>query len=138
MTWFATLAQAEPLEGPSIAGATLRVLLALAILLPAVYFVTKLLSRQASRWTKGKAVRVIDSAVLGPNRSVHLIEVAGRILVVGATPEHVTLLSEVSEPDRVAELLIATSPGGSMQFADIFKGALRPWQETDDSEREQE
>lgn len=136
MTWFATLAQTGALDGPSPAGAALRVVLALAILVPAAYLVTKAFSRQASRWAKGRAVRVIDTAVLGPNRSVHLVEVAGRVLVVGATPEQVTLLSEISDPERVAELLIATSPGESSQFADFFKGALRRWQETDDSERE--
>lgn len=129
-------AQAGVYEGSGLGEAALRVLLALAIVLPLVYLVAKGLSRHATRWTKGKAVRVIDTAVLGPNRWVHLIEVAGRILVVGATPERVTLLSEISEPERIAELLIATSPGESLPFSDVFKGALKRWQETDDSDRD--
>lgn len=83
-------------------------------------------------------MRVIDTAVLGPNRWVHLVEVAGRVLVVGATPERITLLSEISEPDRIAEVLIATSGEGAVNFSDFLKGALRRWQETDDSDREQQ
>lgn len=138
MTWLPTLAQTGTYEGPSLAWATARVLLALLVVLPLVYLVAKALSRHASRWAKGRAVRVIDTAVLGPNRWVHLIEVAGRILVVGATPERVSLLSEISEPERIAEVLIATSGEGTVNFSDFLKGALRRWQETDDSDRERQ
>ena len=138
MTWLPTLAQTSTYEGSSLAWAALRVLLALLVVLPLVYFVTRGISRHASRWAKGRAVRVIDTAVLGPNRWVHLIEVAGRILVVGATPERVTLLSEISQPERIAEVLIATSGEGAVSFSDFLKGALRRWQATDDSDREQQ
>lgn len=53
----------------------------------------------SARGGTASAVRVISSLALAPNRSVHVVEVAGgKTLLIGATPNSVNLLADLSEP----------------------------------------
>jgi len=56
-------------------------------------------SRQA------RSIRVLESASLGQGRGVHLITVGGRCLLVGATLQSITLLSDVTDDPDVQGLL---------------------------------
>ena len=47
---------------------------------------------------------ILDTAVLAPNRTVYLIEVADRILVLGATATTLSTLAEIREPEAIALL----------------------------------
>jgi len=47
---------------------------------------------------------VLETTALAPNRSLYLVEVGGKVLLLGATPTQLTLLSEFSDPDVVKEL----------------------------------
>ena len=38
---------------------------------------------------------------LGPNRNIHLVEMAGRFFVVGATEQSIQLLFEVDSPEQI-------------------------------------
>ncbi len=48
---------------------------------------------------RGPSILVVQSAQLGPGRSVHLIGVGGKMLLVGATSQQVSLLSELGAMD---------------------------------------
>lgn len=56
-------------------------------------------SRQA------RAIHVLESASLGQGRGVHLITVGGRCLLVGATLQSISLLSDVTDDPDVQALL---------------------------------
>jgi len=47
--------------------------------------------------SNGPDVRVLSSIALAPNRSVHVIQVPGKTLLVGATPTSVNLLTELDD-----------------------------------------
>ena len=50
----------------------------------------------------GPSVRVISSLALAPNRSVHVVEVpGGKTLLIGATPNSVNLLADLSDESSV-------------------------------------
>lgn len=42
---------------------------------------------------------------LGPNRNIHLVEMAGRFFVVGATEHSIQLLFEIDSPEQIAGIL---------------------------------
>ncbi|MGE5620314.1 MAG: flagellar biosynthetic protein FliO [Sphingomonadaceae bacterium] len=44
---------------------------------------------------RGPSILVVQSAQLGPGRSLHLIGVGGRVLLVGSTSQQVSLLAEL-------------------------------------------
>ena len=108
-------AEAEPAaEGPSGTGFSLGggelVSLAWRLGLVALVIAGAVL---ALRWWGRKAssprsitgfVRVIDTMALSNGRTLHLVALGGRVIVVGATTQQLTLLSELSE-DESAEVL---------------------------------
>jgi flagellar biosynthetic protein FliO len=47
----------------------------------------------------GRALEVVDQLNLGQNRSIYLVRVAGRVLVVGATGNQLNLLSRMASDD---------------------------------------
>ena len=47
---------------------------------------------------------VIDSAVLGPGRQLYVVQVAGRVLVLGATSGSLATLAEITDPGQLAAL----------------------------------
>jgi flagellar protein FliO/FliZ len=55
-------------------------------------------------------MKVLESVNLGPNRSVHLVRVGEKVLVVGSTPEQVNTLGEIDDPALRDELLHERSP----------------------------
>jgi flagellar biosynthetic protein FliO len=48
---------------------------------------------------QGKALEVVDHLNLGQNRSIYLVRVSGRVLVVGATGNQLNLLSRMTLDD---------------------------------------
>lgn len=90
-----------------------------------------------------RRIRVIENASLGTNRSVHLIEVGAKKLLVGSTPNQISLLAELgametehrestlesdetgqSQPTSFAGQLasmIGSDPGGSV--AQVIRGS---------------
>ncbi len=52
---------------------------------------------------RGPSLLVVQSTQLGPGRSVHLIGVGGKMLLIGATSQQVSLLAEVGSMDPAAE-----------------------------------
>ena len=88
---------------------------------------------------------------LGPNRNIHLVEMAGRFFVVGATEHSIQMLFEIDSPEQIAkirETTQAASPsfetalGGQIsalkQIRDRFPGMFSPpggAQKNDDQEK---
>ena len=74
----------------------------------------------ASTSASPQRMRVVSSLALAPNRTVHVIKVAGgRTLLVGATPNAVNLLADLGE------LAEADTPEAA-SFFDVLKGKLSP------------
>lgn len=115
-------------------GALLRLLMALVVILPLVYGVTYLYSRRMTAGRSGRALKVIDAVHLGPNRSIVLLEVAGRVLVIGVTPHHIATLAEVTDPEVVRGLVQGQGPGVSKAFAKLLEARLKPLEKPKDGE----
>lgn len=122
LTWAATIDTGGP--GGELWGAALRLVLALLILLPLVYGATLLYSKRMGPGGSGRALKMIDAIHLGPNRTICLIEVEGRILVIGATQHHISTLAELNDPEVVNRLVSAGSPGVTGAFAKILDSKL--------------
>ncbi len=50
------------------------------------------------------ALGIVGGLRLGPGKSVILVELAGEVLVLGATAKELTLLTKVDDPQRIAQL----------------------------------
>ena len=136
------LAAAGPEAGApafSLFWAMVKAALALAVIVPAAYWVTRLYAEKAwsglgtARGLGRGLVRVLDAAPLGPQRSVAVVAVAGRVLVLGSTPQGVTLLLEIDDPAEVSQILASAGEGGSA-FLELLRGALARWRREDRDE----
>ncbi len=90
------------------AGSGLRLIIGLAVvigLIAAVWWVLKRVQR--NRFPQGEeggeVVSVIATTPLGPNRALHLIEVAGELVLVGATDHGIAPIARITgDPTRDA------------------------------------
>src|SRR5690554_1473159 len=79
----------------------LQLLGALALIIPLLYVVTRAYGQRALVGGSRRALSVIDSIGVGPNRSICLVEVGDRLLVVGVAADKVGLLTEITDPDEI-------------------------------------
>ena len=129
--------------------------LSLIVLFIGVIFLAYLSSRFLAAKMGGighsAGTAIHTTLALGPNRNIHLVEMAGRFFVVGATEHSIQMLFEIDSPEQIAkirETTQAASPsfetalGGQIsalkQIRDRFPGMFSPpggTQKNDDQEK---
>ena len=60
-----------------------------------------------------KLVNVLGSGFLGPKKNIVLVEVAGEVLVLGMSQDHIALLTNITDPEKIEEIKSAGGKGGS-------------------------
>ncbi|BAS27512.1 flagellar biosynthetic protein FliO [Limnochorda pilosa] len=120
----------------SVYGELLRVLAALAVVVPAAYLSTRFLTgRGLAR--RGRYMKRVESLALGAHHGLHLVQVGERLFLVGASEKGVHLLAEVDRASELHPLAAAGSPadgaaqapwlpGGSPAAAGVL-GGFRRW-----------
>jgi len=112
---------------------TLRVLLALALVLAAVYAAAALLRRLRLLGAGGGAdLQVLSQVALGARERAVLLRVGGQHFLIGVAPGNVRLLSALAEPVATAATPAASAapqtPGGStpglMSFREVLRRSL--------------
>lgn len=75
-----------------------------------------------NQWAEeGKTIRILASTYISPRKTIHLVEVGKRILVVGAGGDEMTCLDIIREPEEVEALRGATQQG----FPKIFNRVVQ-------------
>lgn len=68
-------------------------------------------------------LHVLESRALGPNRSLHLIRLGGRAVLIGVTPERINALLEIDDPEEVERLAAELDePAVPRPFASMLSG----------------
>jgi flagellar protein FliO/FliZ len=60
-----------------------------------------------------KLVNVLGTGFLGPKKNIVLVEVAGEVLVLGMSQDHIALLTSIIDPEKIEEIKSAGGKGGS-------------------------
>jgi len=79
---------------------------------------------------ENKPIRVLTSSFLGPRKTIHLVEVGRRVLVVGVGADEIRCLDVITDPMEIEELKNASQPG----FAKIFNKAMGGQQAVENEE----
>ena len=108
------------MEAPGVGWSdVLRVVGALAVLVPLAYLTTRLVgSRVGLR--PGRAMRLVDTLPLGPGRALYLVEVGGRMLVIGVSGQWMERLAAVTDPEEVAQLRRLAGAGAPTPGAAVW------------------
>ena len=87
----------------------------LSVLLIGVIFLAYLSSRFLAAKMGGighsAGTAIHTTLALGPNRNIHLVEMAGRFFVVGATEHSIQLLLEIDSPEQIALIRDSANKG---------------------------
>jgi flagellar biosynthetic protein FliO len=85
----------------SLAGMFIRTIFALLLIIISVYIGVYIIKRFASGKTrhKGSLVSVAGSTYLGPKKSIYLVDVQDKRLVLGVTDTSIQLLTEIDRPE---------------------------------------
>jgi flagellar protein FliO/FliZ len=60
-----------------------------------------------------KLVNVLGSGFLGPKKNIVLVEVAGEVLVLGMSQDNISLLTNITDPEKIEEIKSKGGNGGS-------------------------
>jgi flagellar protein FliO/FliZ len=105
--------------------AIVKLLSALAIVIAALYGGLYLLKRmmmtRRTASARQAALEVIESAYVGPKKTVSLVRVGNKAVLVGVTDQQISMLTELS-PAETADLLTQTPETKTAEtFAHMFK-----------------
>lgn len=107
---FAAAAGSGNDEGPmpgssgSYAGSVIWVIVSLFIVIGLIILLIKFLSQRNRMWGTNRAVRSLGGVALGQNNSLQVVELSGRLYVVGVG-ENVTLLDKIDDAEQVNAIL---------------------------------
>ncbi|MFD6438705.1 flagellar biosynthetic protein FliO [Peribacillus sp. NPDC060186] len=82
----------------------LRMIFATIFVVGLLYTILKFINKKSKSYQKANSVENLGGTSLGANRSVQLVKVGGRILVVGVG-ENIQLLKEIENPEEYEQLL---------------------------------
>lgn len=92
-------------DSPSATWILLKILFILSILVGAGYFlILQMQKTKSAKYPVKGFMKVLSSLPLSATQSVQIIEVGGRILVLGVADGSVSLLTEVTAPDEKSQI----------------------------------
>ena len=92
VSWWSTLAY------------LLSLLAVFAVVVIMAYFAAKFIGGRFNARMSTGGGKVLENLPLGPNRSVCIVEIAGRVFLLGVTDGSITLLGEITDNDMIAHL----------------------------------
>jgi flagellar protein FliO/FliZ len=118
--------QAVPESGGSgMAGAIAKMVSALAVVIAAVfgglYLLRKLMGKRYSKTGRNDVLDVIRTTYVGPHKTISLVKIGNRSVLVGVTDTQISTLTELSESET-AEILTETVERAA---PDAFAGFLK-------------
>lgn len=97
--------EGKPEIGTGI-GYLIWVIVALLIVIGLIVLLIKYLASRNRGWGTNKALRSLGGIPLGQNKSLQVVELSGRLYVVGVG-EDITMLDKIEDPDAVAAIMDA-------------------------------
>lgn len=89
----------------------MEAVLLFGLVLGLAWLSTRMFGYRMGLAARGRMVRVLENVPAGRDRSIMLLEVGGRIYLVGSTSDRISLIDAIDEPD-VIERVMAQAPAG--------------------------
>jgi len=109
---------------PELMTSALKMTAALLVVLGGLCTVLYLIKRFAGREATasgGRLLRIIASSYIGVKKQIALVEVAGTVLVLGITPDHIALLTKIEDEKALSQLKTALEEKRSVPFRDVLQ-----------------
>ncbi|MCG8406211.1 MAG: flagellar biosynthetic protein FliO [Phycisphaerales bacterium] len=75
---------------------------------------------RTNRWGGSQAIKVMSRHYLSNKQSLCLLRLGRRLVLVGVTPDRISTLGEINDPEEVATLVSAVERGRPGSFTSLF------------------
>lgn len=100
-------------------------LVVFVVVIVLAYATSRFLGERMGRMNATPDNRIVLTMVLGQNKSVQVVEIAGKFLILGVTDHNINLLQEITDPEDIAKLKqISVQTSEPAQFEQIFAEQL--------------
>ncbi len=110
-------------EEESYAWVIIKTLFILGLMVGGFYYFFRFVSRKAGIQLGGSEVAQVLSVVpLGQNKFIQIVDLAGRMLVLGVTDANINLIAEIKDKEEIDRIRVlgsrvaAAQPGGFQEF----------------------
>lgn len=122
-----TTASDIPAYSPTIFPSIAKIIGALALVIASIYgglfLLKKMMGRKYSGNGKGNNLEVLETTYLGPKKTVSLIRVADKAVLVGSTESQISILTELSESSTEQIMESLSAPQQEEAFTTFLKTA---------------
>jgi flagellar protein FliO/FliZ len=108
---------------PSLARIALTLVLIIIFIYVTVFFLRKLSGARGVRGGRGQTIQIIEQAHLSPRKSICLVRLADRAVLVGITENNINMLTEFDAGELPVETVRKSTNGQS--FSAILSGAAQ-------------
>lgn len=118
------------MDSPELFSSLLKIFSALAVtigvLILTAWLFRKIMRRGGGEINDRELIRILSSLYLGPKSSIMLVDVLGRVIVVGITSGTISLLTEIMDPESLEHLKDArVKKEGAASFSNYLKGFVK-------------
>ncbi len=118
------------MDSPELFSSLLKIASALAVtigvLIMTAWLFRKIMRRGGGAINDRELIRILSSLYLGPKSSIMLVDVLGRVIVVGITSGTISLLTEIMDPESLEHLKDArVKKEGVSSFSNYLKGFVK-------------
>jgi flagellar protein FliO/FliZ len=109
-------------------GDFLRMIFAMIFVVALLYFVLRFISKKTKSYQKANFIENLGGTNLGSNRSIQLVKVGNRVLIVGVG-EDIQLLTEIEDEAERKQLLVEYNQKMDqiIQPSDVFSKLKNKW-----------
>jgi len=116
------------IEEESAAWLIIKTMFVLGLFIGGFYFFYKFVTQKSGVNLAGhEAISILSTVSLGPNKFIQIVDVAGKIFLLGVTDNNVNLLTEIKdreEIDRIRLLSSRSTPVKGATFQDFIVGQV--------------
>jgi len=98
-------------------------LLAFSVVIGLAYFTSRALGQKLGQGTASNS-RVLTTVPLGTNRTLQIVEIAGKVLLLGVTDHSITLLQEITDQEEITKLRDIPGSSAGSSFDQVFQRQL--------------
>ncbi|HPB83440.1 MAG TPA: flagellar biosynthetic protein FliO [Spirochaetota bacterium] len=101
----------RPSEEPESYGWLIfKTIFIIGLLLGGFYYFFRFVTRKAGLQVLGHdVIQVLAVAPLGPNKFLQVVDLAGRIIVIGVTDSNINIITEINEKDEIDRIRLLSS-----------------------------
>ena len=116
------------IEEESASWLIIKTLLVLALFIGGFYYFYKFVTQKSGINLSGhEAIRILSTVSLGTNKFIQIVDVAGKIFLLGVTDNNINLLTEIKDKEEIDRIRLLSSRSTNVQgatFQDFISGQI--------------